>query len=135
MSLFEAQIVRAGRTATVPFAWQAFDSGVYDIQDLDASGQLRSYKLAARATAIGLSGCLLIKVRRSWTERQLLGRTGLTVLVFAVLSLIMGLWLSSRVMSPSPSWRDAQGTAHGTPARRWRPDSPMTKSASCTGAG
>src|SRR4051812_37232984 len=46
MTLFQANIVRAGRTATIPFAWQKFDSGVYDIEDIGREGKMRPYKLA-----------------------------------------------------------------------------------------
>jgi len=34
MSVYQAQIVRSGRTATVPFAWQKYSPGVYDIEDI-----------------------------------------------------------------------------------------------------
>ncbi|MGB0133587.1 MAG: HAMP domain-containing sensor histidine kinase [Dokdonella sp.] len=100
MSLFEAQIVRAGRTATVPFAWQSFDSGVYDIDDLDASGQTRSYKLAVYKDDDFWAYLRFDQASQKLTERQLLVVLVITVLVFALLSLVMGLWLSSRVMSP-----------------------------------
>lgn len=100
MSLFEAQIVRAGRTATVPFAWQSFDSGVYDIEDLDATGQTRSYKLAVYKDKEFWAYLRFDQRSQKLTERQLLIVLVITVLVFALLSLVMGLWLSSRVMSP-----------------------------------
>ncbi len=72
MSLFEAQIVRAGRTATVPFAWQAFDSGVYDIDDLDDSGQSRSYKLAVYKDKDFWAYLRFDQSSQKLTERQLL---------------------------------------------------------------
>ena len=100
MSLFEAQIVRAGRTATVPFAWQKYDSGVYDIADLDASGRPRSYKLAVYKDSDFWAYLRFDVSSQKLTERQLLIVLIIAVLVFAVLSLLMGLWLSSRVMSP-----------------------------------
>jgi signal transduction histidine kinase len=100
MSLFEAQIVRAGRTATVPFAWQKYDSGVYDIADLDASGRPRSYKLAVYKDNDFWAYLRFDVSSQKLTERQLLIVLSITVLVFAVLSLLMGLWLSARVMSP-----------------------------------
>lgn len=100
MTLFEAQIVRAGRTATVPFAWQAFDSGVYDIEDLDETGQARSYKLAVYKDSDFWAYLRFDQASQKLTEHQLLIVLVITVLVFALLSLVMGLWLSSRVMSP-----------------------------------
>ncbi len=100
MSLFEAQIVRAGRTATVPFSWQKYESGVYDIEDLDASGKKRSYKLAVFKDSEFWAYLRFDQSSQKLTERQLLVVLIIAVLVFALLSLLMGLWLSSRVMSP-----------------------------------
>jgi signal transduction histidine kinase len=100
MSLFEAQIVRAGRTATVPFAWQKYDSGVYDISDLDAKGRPRSYKLSVYKDNDFWAYLRFDVSSQKLTERQLLIVLIIAVLVFALLSLLMGLWLSSRVMSP-----------------------------------
>jgi signal transduction histidine kinase len=100
MSLFEAQIVRAGRTATVPFAWQKYDSGVYDISDLDAKGRPRSYKLSVYKDDDFWAYLRFDVSSQKLTERQLLIVLIIAVLVFALLSLLMGLWLSSRVMSP-----------------------------------
>ncbi len=100
MSLFEAQIVRAGRTATVPFAWQKYDSGVFDIADLDAKGHHRSYKLAVFKDNEFWAYLRFDVSSQKLTERQLLIVLIIAVLIFALLSLLMGLWLSSRVMSP-----------------------------------
>ncbi|MEO9150582.1 MAG: hypothetical protein ABI212_14640, partial [Burkholderiaceae bacterium] len=100
MSLFEAQIVRAGRTATVPFAWQKYDSGVFDIADLDAKGRPRSYKLAVFKDNEFWAYLRFDVSSQKLTERQLLIVLIIAVLIFALLSLLMGLWLSSRVMSP-----------------------------------
>ncbi|MEP6882570.1 MAG: HAMP domain-containing sensor histidine kinase [Dokdonella sp.] len=100
MSLFEAQIVRAGRTATVPFAWQKYDSGVFDIADLDAKGRSRSYKLAVFKDNEFWAYLRFDVSSQKLTERQLLIVLIIAVLIFALLSLLMGLWLSSRVMSP-----------------------------------
>jgi signal transduction histidine kinase len=100
MSLFEAQIVRAGRTATVPFAWQKYESGVYDIADLDSSGMPRSYKLAVYKDSEFWAYLRFDVSSQKLTERQLLIVLVIAVLVFALLSLLMGLWLSARVMSP-----------------------------------
>ena len=100
MSLFEAQIVRSGRTATVPFAWQKYDSGVYDIEDLDAGGRSRSYKLAVYKDDEFWAYLRFDQSSQKLTERQLLVVLVVAVLIFALLSLLMGLWLSARVMSP-----------------------------------
>lgn len=100
MSVYEAVIVRAGRSATVPLAWQKFDSGVYDIEEIGREGKLRTYRLAVfkddnywAYLRLDLSGQRL-------GERQLLTVLGVAVLLFAILSLVIGFWLSARVMSP-----------------------------------
>ena len=100
MSLFEANIVRAGRTATIPFAWQKYDSGVYDIEDYGREGKIRPYKLAVYKDDDVWAYLRFDVSTQKLSERQLLTTLGATVLVFAIFSLIIGFWLSARVMSP-----------------------------------
>ena len=100
MSLISLQIVRAGRTATVPFAWQKYDPGVYDVQDVGRESKLRPYKLAVYKDGEFWAYLRFDLSTQKLGERQLLTTLGASVLVFAILSLVMGFWLSSRVMSP-----------------------------------
>ncbi len=100
MSLFEAQIVRAGRSATVPFAWQGYDSGVYDIDDLNPDGRGRAYKLAVYKDADYWAYLRFDVSSQKLGERQLLVILGTAVVLFGLLSLVIGVWLSARVMSP-----------------------------------
>ena len=100
MSLFDAQIVRAGRTATVPFEWQKFDTGVYDIEDVGGEGRLRPYKLAVYKDADYWAYLRFDVSTQKLGERQLLTALIVAVLLFAVFSLMIGFWLSARVMSP-----------------------------------
>ena len=100
MSLFEAQIVRAGRSATVPFAWQGYDSGVYDIDDLSPDGRNRAYKLAVYKDADFWAYLRFDVSSQKLGERQVLVILGTAVVVFGLLSLVIGAWLSARVMSP-----------------------------------
>jgi signal transduction histidine kinase len=100
MTLFEANIVRAGRTATIPFAWQKYESGVYDIEDLGREGKVRPYKLAVLKSS-DLWGYLKFDVStQKLSERQLMITLGTSVFAFAILSIVIGFWLSARVMSP-----------------------------------
>jgi signal transduction histidine kinase len=100
LSLFDARIVRAGRTAIIPFAWQKYESGVYDIEDIGNEGKIRPYKLAVLKTD-DLWGYLKFDVStQKLSERQLMTALGSTVLLFAILSIVTGFWLSARVMSP-----------------------------------
>jgi signal transduction histidine kinase len=100
MTLFEANVVRAGRTATIPFAQQKFDTGVYDIEDLGREGKLRPYKLAVLKDP-DLWGYLRFDVStQKLSERQLMTALAASVFAFAILSIVTGFWLSARVMSP-----------------------------------
>ena len=100
MSLIQLQIVRAGRTATVPLAWQSFEAGVYDIEDIGREGKTRPYKLAVYKDADFWAYLRFDVSTQKLGERQLLTVLAASVLAFAVLSLLIGFWLSARVMSP-----------------------------------
>jgi signal transduction histidine kinase len=100
MSLIQLQIVRAGRTATVPLAWQKFDGGVYDIDDIGREGKIRPYKLAVYKDGDFWAYLRFDVSTQKLGERQLLIVLAASVLAFAILSLLIGFWLSSRVMSP-----------------------------------
>jgi signal transduction histidine kinase len=100
MSLFYAQIVRAGRIATVPFEWQKFDTGVYDIDDIGSEGKTRPYKLAVYKDGDVWAYLRFDISSQKLGERQLLTLIGAAVFLFAILSLVIGFWLSARVMSP-----------------------------------
>jgi signal transduction histidine kinase len=100
MSLIQLQIVRSGRTATVPLAWQKFDAGVYDIEDIGREGKTRPYKLAVYKDADFWAYLRFDISTQKLGERQLLTILAASVLAFAILSLLIGFWLSARVMSP-----------------------------------
>ncbi|MEO8010525.1 MAG: HAMP domain-containing sensor histidine kinase, partial [Dokdonella sp.] len=100
MSTYTADIYSARRFANVPLAWQQYETGVYDLQDYDRDGNLRPIKLA-----VSKSGDLWAFLQQDvsaqkLTERQLMTALIGAVLLFAFLSLMLGLWLSARVMSP-----------------------------------
>jgi signal transduction histidine kinase len=100
MQLFEAQIVRAGRTATVPLAWIKYDTGVFDVEDIGREGKIRPYKLAVFKGADVWAYLKFDVSTQKLSERQLMIVLAASVLVFAVFSLVTGFWLSARVMSP-----------------------------------
>lgn len=100
MSLIALQIVRAGRTATIPFAWQSYDEGVFDIEDIGRESKTRPYKLAVYKDKDYWAYLRFDISSQKLSERQLLTTLGATVMLFAILSLVLGIWLSSRVMSP-----------------------------------
>ena len=87
--------------ANVPFARQKFSTtGVYDIEELGSEGKIRPYKLAVYRDADYWAFLRFDISTQKLSERQLLTVLAVAVLAFAVLSLVIGLWLSSRVMSP-----------------------------------
>lgn len=100
LSTYTIDIFGARRFANVPLAWQQFDTGVYDLEDYDQAGRLRPIKLAV-SKSDDLWAFLQQDVSaQKLSEHQLLMALIGTVLLFAFLSLLMGLWLSARVMSP-----------------------------------
>jgi signal transduction histidine kinase len=86
--------------ANVPFARQQYGTGVYDIQEYGDEGKLRPYKLAVYKDDNYWAFLRYDMSTQKLGERQLLTGLMLAAAAFAVLSLVIGRWLSSRVMSP-----------------------------------
>ena len=99
-SAYSALIVRPTKTASVPFAWQKYAAGVYDIEDIGRGSKIRPYKLAVYKDADYWAFLRFDISTQKLSERQLLTVLITTVLAFAILSLLIGFWLSARVMSP-----------------------------------
>ena len=95
MSLFKAQIVRAGRTATIPLAWVKYENGVYDIEDFGREGKIRPYKLAVYKDDDYWAYLSFDVSTQKLSERQLLTALSATVFMFAILSLVTGFWLGA----------------------------------------
>ncbi len=89
MSVYDAQIVRAGRTATVPLAWQKFDSGVYDTEEIGREGKNRPYRLAVYKDADYWAYLRFDLSTQKLNERQLLTALCVAVLLFAIFSLVI----------------------------------------------
>lgn len=84
----------------MPLAWQDLKSGVHDIYATDDDGQRRHYKLAVRRKD-GIIGFVRYDVSRDELgKRQLLIGLIAAVVLFSLLSLGIGVWLSARVMRP-----------------------------------
>ncbi|QDE38267.1 HAMP domain-containing histidine kinase [Luteibacter pinisoli] len=83
-----------------PLPWQNLDTGVHDIFDVGADGKPRHYKVAVRRQG-GIINFLEFDVSRDELgKRQLLTSVIAAVFLFALLSLVLGVWLSSRVLRP-----------------------------------
>ena len=83
-----------------PLAWQYLATGVYDIRDVDKHGQPRHYKLAV-SRKYGLIAFLSYDIsREDLGKRQLVTSLIGAVVLFSLLSLAIGLWLSRKVLKP-----------------------------------
>lgn len=93
--------MRSERTLyNMPLAWQDLDSGVHDIYEQGADGKPHHYKLAVRRK-YGLIGFVRYDVtREELGKRQLLISVFGAVFLFGLLSLVLGLWLSRKVLKP-----------------------------------
>jgi signal transduction histidine kinase len=100
MTIYFADIYSANKFANVPFAWQQYDSGVYDIEQLGDEGKVRPYKLAVYKDTDIWAFLRLDESTQKLGERQMLTSLSIVLLAFAILSLLIGRWLSIRVMSP-----------------------------------
>ncbi len=84
-----------------PLAWQNLDTGVHDITQPDpVTGKLKQYKIAVRRKD-GLINFLTYDISRDELgKRQLLFSVLAAVVLFGLLSLAIGLWLSRKVLKP-----------------------------------
>jgi signal transduction histidine kinase len=83
-----------------PLSWQGLDTGVHDIYEDDRDGKRRHYKIAVRR-ANGIISFLQFDVSRDELgKRQLLTSVIAAVFLFGLFSLVLGVWLSSRVLRP-----------------------------------
>jgi signal transduction histidine kinase len=85
----------------VPFEWQPYaKTGVYDITERDAGGKLVPYKLAVyRSQSYWAFLRYDISSQREGEQRLLIALF-MAVLLFGALSVVIGLWMSRRVMHP-----------------------------------
>jgi len=93
--------VKSDRTLyKMPMSWQNLGSGVHDIYELDSEGRKRHYKLAVQRKD-GIIGFTRYDISREDLGKQqlILSLVG-AVLLFSLLSLAIGLWLSRKVLKP-----------------------------------
>lgn len=90
----------AERFANVPLAWRDLANGVYDLTEPDGRGGRLIYKLAVRKDSAFWFFLKYDTTQEKRSQRLLEGTLVMVVLAFFVLSLVLGFWLSSRIMSP-----------------------------------
>ncbi|MEO7052834.1 MAG: HAMP domain-containing sensor histidine kinase [Rhodanobacter sp.] len=93
--------MRSERTLyNMPLAWQSLGSGVHDIYDTAKDGTTHHYKLAVQKK-YGLIGFIRYDVSRDELgKQQLLISVIGAVFLFGLLSLVLGIWLSRKVLKP-----------------------------------
>jgi len=84
----------------IPLAWQDFGTGVHDWSGIGPDGRVHHYKIAVRRASDYDVFELYDVTRDELGKRQLLTALVTTVVVLGLFSLLIGVWLSARVMSP-----------------------------------
>lgn len=98
--LVEAWIKSERTLYRAPLTWQNLDTGVHDIYETDADGHVRHYKLAVRRKD-GIIGFVRYDIsREDLGKRQLITSLVSAVVLFSLLSLAIGMWLSRKVLKP-----------------------------------
>ncbi|MEP6940628.1 MAG: HAMP domain-containing sensor histidine kinase [Rudaea sp.] len=98
---YELDIKGANYFANVPFSRRQYDhTGIYDIEEPGTEAKVRPYKLAVYKDDRYWAFLRYDVTTQKLSERQLLTALGAVVLVFGLASLLIGRWLSRRVMSP-----------------------------------
>ncbi|HJT97804.1 MAG TPA: HAMP domain-containing sensor histidine kinase [Rhodanobacteraceae bacterium] len=100
MSVYFIDLYSARKFSNVPFAWQRYGTGVYDIEDVGREGKVRPFKLAVYKDNDYWAFLRFDVSTQKLSERQLLAVIVATVFAFAIFSIVIGFWLSARVMSP-----------------------------------
>lgn len=83
--------------------WYDFKDGIHNLSGIDENGQPYSYKLAVRKTPEAWFFLAYDMTQSRKGEMQLKRWLYLSVILFGALSLIIGWWSASRVMSPVSS--------------------------------
>jgi signal transduction histidine kinase len=93
--------IKSDRTLyKMPLAWQNLGTGVYDMYGADEQGHRTHYKLAVRRKD-GVIGFVQYDIsREDLSKRQLITSLVAAVVLFSLLSLAIGLWLSRKVLKP-----------------------------------
>ncbi|UGB46075.1 HAMP domain-containing histidine kinase [Frateuria edaphi] len=83
-----------------PLEWQHLENGVHDVSDTGADGKTHHYKLAVEHKN-GIYSFLRYDISRDELgKQQLLISVIGAVFLFGLLSLVLGLWLSRKVLKP-----------------------------------
>jgi signal transduction histidine kinase len=99
-SFFDAGTFSERTAYKLPMELQGVGSGVYDLVQIDANGRQSHYKYAIRRNAGLISWVRYDVTGASIGERQMMMALIAAVFLFTALAWVIGLWSSSRVISP-----------------------------------
>ncbi|MGY6519865.1 MAG: sensor histidine kinase [Lysobacteraceae bacterium] len=88
------------RFPNVPMEWRDLPDGVHELVEPDGQGGQRVYKLAVRKDPEFWFFLKYDLTQEQQTQRMLAIALPLVVLLFSLLSFVVGVWASSRVISP-----------------------------------
>ncbi len=83
-----------------PLNWQSLETGVHDVYEDGKDGKPRHYKVAVRREEGIISFIQFDVSRDELGKRQLVTSVVAAVFLFGLFSLVLGVWLSSRVLRP-----------------------------------
>ena len=99
-SMLSAKIWSTRNAYKMPLALQNLSTGVYDIEEVDGNGQLHRYKYAIRRDEDLVSYVRYDVTSASLSEQRLVLLVIGAIAVFSLLAWLIGIWSSSRVISP-----------------------------------
>jgi signal transduction histidine kinase len=99
-SLYTARTWSARAAYKMPLYLQGLGTGVHNISQLDEDGRPRLYKYAIRRDNDLVSYVRYDVTGASLGEQQMLIALGFAVIIFSALAWLIGIWSSSRVISP-----------------------------------
>ena len=99
-SMLSAKIWSTRNAYKMPLALQNLKTGVYDIEEVDSNGRLHRYKYAIRRDADLVSYVRYDVTSASLSEQRMLLLVAGAIAVFSLLAWLIGIWSSSRVISP-----------------------------------
>jgi signal transduction histidine kinase len=99
-SFFDAGTFSERTAYKLPMELQGVGSGVYDLVQIDANGRQSHYKYAIRRNAGLISWVRYDVTGATIGERQMMMALIVAVFLFTGLAWVIGLWSSSRVISP-----------------------------------
>ena len=99
-SMLSAKIWSTRNAYKMPLALQNLKTGVYDIEEVDGNGQLHRYKYAIRRDEDLVSYVRYDVTSASLSEQRLVILVIGAIAIFSLLAWLIGIWSSSRVISP-----------------------------------